>query len=139
MRQIDKYYLFINEAVSSPNTSPEYKYFVDTVKQKLLRVSVNNTKCLNNNWEELPKLNFESKKKFIIDFLKKKKENYELRGIAEKFDPESKFDIHNELKLVDNDVATDFYFKSGVFLSKSIGELYSKYNLSENMKVDFAD
>jgi hypothetical protein len=142
MKQIDKYYFFLNNAISEPNKLEKYKYFFDPVNSKLIRknlAEIDNEFLNNTLLLELPKLSKESKKNFIIDFAKKQNKNLKkiILDIAENFTELSKFDLHNDLKKIDNNLAVKFYFESGIFLSNSIDKLYSKFNLNENMTIEF--
>jgi len=142
MRHIDKYYFFLFKALSEPNESPNYRYYLNSVEKVLIMKTVS---CANfeisKNWIELPKLTYFEKKNFLDLFSSKQKKLFkkELDKIIIHFKENSNFNLLNEFKEIDLGLAMNFDIESATFLNQAIERLYSNFNLDENILIDFSD
>ncbi len=139
MKHVDKYWFFVNSAISEPIKKPNFVYFVDNLNKLLIRRETINFSKKHENWIELPKLTTVAKKEFLISFANEQKEDSSQSLIMEiiaKFNDTSSFEIHNELRNYDRNLALNFYFQSGTFLNSAINRLYSEFDLSDKMRID---
>ena len=133
------YDLFLTNAICRPAVKSEYNYFLDEKNNRLICVPSSSSNSIHESWIELPKLSTQDKKKFILEFAKKQNESLLkfILKIENEFNDSSGFNIENELKEIDFDIAFMYSFESLDFLWDSINELYGPYNLNRNMEVIF--
>lgn len=142
MKQVDRYYYFLFNALSEANKDPVYRYFFDSEKGILI---MKRAECVNDgiadNWEELPKLTYKVKKDFLKSFFNKQKKSFEkeLDEIINDFSENSNFNLSGKLKKIHPGLAFEFEMKSGSFLHEQIDQLYGYLNLNESLSLDFSD
>lgn len=138
MTEEDKYYFFIHSAICEANHNPEYVYCVDAPDNKLFRVGVNDIGILRHkSFKELPKLDYKIKKDFLISFAKKQNSRYQegLFNLIENFTTSSKFNLEKDLRILNIDMAREFYFASAKFINGHVEKLYDKFQLNSGMEI----
>ena len=138
MNKEDRYNFFISHAVSSPNKNPKFFFCIDLEKNKLIV-----KKKIGINDKELPKLSFSEKKRFLTGFYQTLDvgDRDKFLEIINNFSDSSIFvrEIEKKLSSVKFSKLWDFIVASAQFLNKSIELLYSEFNLSPEMEIDFTE
>lgn len=140
MREEDRFDFFLRRAISEPNENPEFIYYFFESKKVLIRQKINQPLGFDIEvLKELPKLSFKKKKKFLMLFIDK--QDLEIKNkahdIINNFTESSSFDLINDFKLINKDLAIAFFFEGGKFLHDQIQKIYSDFDLYCGMEIQW--
>jgi len=139
MKREDRFDYFLKLAITSPNESPEYIYFYDEKNKSLVRIPVGFSSSKGDSYVELPKLSFQEKKAFLVNFFDNQPEQLRTKAFAilDNFRESSDFKLDHDIKEIDKDLALSFFFESGKFLYGKVKELYGDFSLDEKMNIEW--
>ncbi len=116
-----------------------YRYFLHIEKNILISLESNSFKEIENKgYIELPKIPYQDKFNFLNLFLSENTQyKKQISDLIEKFTESSNFELQNEIKEIQLNLAYKFVFKSEKFQYDYIDRLYGAFNLNEDMDVEF--
>ena len=76
MTEEDKFHTFLQKAITSPNIDPKYWYCFDRKLNRLFKLeAIDSNKEKLGSYTELPKIDYESKLNFIVEYAESQSPN----------------------------------------------------------------
>ncbi len=143
MKQIDKYFSFISDAVSRPEENAEFYYFLDSERKKLVIVKNKSIGEIDKGYISkligLPFLSLKEKIAFLKDYSKNSNDSkikLIINNYLSEFDENSNiWEILNDIRHVHSE-AVHLNFALSNFLIIKANELYKQFSFDESYSIE---